>query len=90
MIHGHIIREDELGKLAREARLSAGVSQTAAARRLGVTQGTLSLAETQPKRNLTQLRRQIIAEYAGGYETSGPYWIVKRKGDVVKDRDIYL
>ena len=90
MIHGHIIREDELAALAREARQAAGVTQTAAARQLGVTQSTLSAAELRPERNLTQLRRRVIAEFTGGYETTGPYWIVRRKGDIVTDRDIYL
>jgi len=90
MIHGHVVPESHLTTLAKEARLSAGVSQTEAARQLGVSQPAIASAETTPKRNLTQLRLKMISRFSGGYESVGPYYIVKRKADRLRPGDEFL
>ena len=80
MEHGHIITERQLARLAKQAREFAGISQTEAARRLGVAQPTIAQAENAPGRKLTELRRRMISEFGLGYETAGPYYIIKHTG----------
>ena len=90
IVHGHVAPESDLGRLAKEARIDAGVSQAEAARRLGVSQPVIAQAENEPKRSLTALRLRMIAELSGGYEFVGPYFICKRKADKLKDKDVYM
>jgi len=90
MDHGHIIPKRELARLAKDARLSAEVSQKAAARRLNVSRATIAQAENEPPRNLTKLRLRMISEFSGGYEAAGPYFIVKRKAAKLRDGDVFL
>jgi len=88
MEHGHVVNEAALAALAKQARLSAGVTQAEAARQLGVSQSNITYAEYDSKRSLTRLRKNMISKFSGGYEIAGPYFVVKRKDD--KLRDMYF
>jgi len=90
ILHGLVVPEPELAALARLARQDAGITQTEAAHRLGVSRPTVAQAENEPTRPLSALRRKMISEFSGGYRCVGPFWIIARKGDTIKDRDIYL
>jgi len=85
MEHGHAVTEGALARLAKQARTEAGVTQAKAARQLGVSQTNISFAETDPRRSLTKLRKTMIALYSGGYEITGPFYVVKRKDDKLTD-----
>jgi len=32
----------------------------------------------------------MISEFSGGYEATGPYFIIKRKADKLRDGDVFL
>jgi len=88
--HGQVVPESKLAALAKQARIDAGITQTEAAQRLGVSRPTVVQAENEPTRPLSALRRKMILEFSGGYRCVGPYWILARRGDTIKDRDIFL
>lgn len=77
--HGRLLTESELARAAREARQFAGLSQAAAARRLGVAQATLAQAESAPSRSLVALRRRMVNELSVGMEVTGPYYVIKHR-----------
>lgn len=78
--HGRLLSAAELAQAARQARQFAGLSQEQAARRLGVSQATLSQAECAPRRSLQALRRRMIGELSAGLQVNGPYYVVQYRG----------
>jgi len=77
MKDGQEITGDQLASLAKQARTGAGLTQAAAAERMGVAQPTLAQAENEPQRSLSKLRRRMIAEL-GGFELEGPFWRLRK------------
>jgi len=87
--HGHLLTKGELAAAAREARISSELSQTEAARQLGVSQPTIAQAETAPKRELSALRVKMIERFGGGVEVAGPFYCLKWKGSKLKGGDFF-
>lgn len=72
--------QEELPRIAREARQSAGLTQQEVADKLGVANPSVSRAETRPGGRYLNLQRRIIEEI-GGWELRGPLWEVERSAE---------
>ena len=91
LIHGHLIPATDLGRLAREARLIADLTQAQVAERLGVSQSAVAHAETEKHRrgSLVRLQLRIISELTE-FSTVGPFYMIKEKGRVLDADDVFL
>lgn len=69
------VMQDELHQVARKARKTAGLTQKAAAERLGVSRPNISKAESDPSGRYLSLQRRMIEELAG-WGLRGPLWEV--------------
>lgn len=63
--------DSELAELALEIRKAAGKTQKEVAHELGVSQASVSNAESCPERSLFELRKRIIEKYSN-YKLVGP------------------
>ena len=77
--HGKLFPESQLHLAAREARLSAGISQLRAAYLLKVSQASIAQAETLPEKNLTLLRLKMINTFGEGFQAFGPLYVIKQE-----------
>jgi DNA-binding XRE family transcriptional regulator len=72
------VKEQELARLAKKFRQSAGKSKADVARELGVAAPTIFGAEEQPEMSLTKLRIRMIEAYSP-LKVVGPVFMLTRK-----------
>ncbi len=72
-----LVMQDRLHQVARSARAEAGLTQQQVADRLGVTNASVSRAETRAGGRYLNLQRRMIEEIAG-FELRGPLWEITK------------
>ena len=78
MAKKQLLKDSDLGRLAKEFRIAAGKNRSEAARELGVARPSLIQAEDSPERPLVLLRKRIIEKYSR-YTVSGPLYVLEKK-----------
>jgi DNA-binding XRE family transcriptional regulator len=73
-----LVKETDLGKLAKRSREQAGLTKAELARQLHVTRGTIQQAEEYPEISLTKVRTRII-EKCASLKISGPFYLVENR-----------
>lgn len=71
------VMQQELHRIARDAREAAGYTQAEASKHLGVSKPSVSKAENDPSGRYLSLQRRMIEELAG-WTLRGPLWEVMK------------
>lgn len=77
------VSEAELANLCRQLRESAGLSQTALARELGISRQYMSYAEDPTETSRHGIRERILAHF--GYDLEQVYRVTKKSRRVNKN-----
>ena len=78
MHDGETLTEAKLAALAKYYRQASGKSQLDAARELRVSKPAIAMAENNPEKSLSKLRKRLIERYSP-FKVVGPaYWLEKK------------
>jgi hypothetical protein len=75
-----IVKEDELGALAKKLRVEAGKSRADVARELRVSAPCVFNAEEKPTRSLFRLRKRMIEKYSALKVVGPEYRLIEKSG----------